>query len=118
VTAPNRPAWFVNVTDDSWFGPPSSAGPKQHMLTARVRAIEEGLPVARDANTGITAVIDPLGRVTAQLAAGKVGVLDAKLPRALPETWFARFGEWGFVLMLFGCVAAGFSPRLSTLRRS
>jgi apolipoprotein N-acyltransferase len=77
-----RPGWFVNVTDDSWFGP--SSGPFQHLLIARMRAIEEGIPVARAANTGISAVIDPMGRVVASLGLGKSGIVDAPLPRALP----------------------------------
>jgi apolipoprotein N-acyltransferase len=109
VTAPDRPSWLVNVTDDSWFGPPSSSGPKQHMLIARVRAIEEGLPIARAANTGISAMIDPLGRVRASLALGRAGVVDSALPQALPETVFARFGEVAFFLLLFASLAAAFA---------
>jgi len=116
VTAKKRPSWLVNVTDDSWFGPASSAGPKQHFLVARVRAIEEGLPIARDANTGITAVIDPLGRVAASIAANEPGVLDAPLPQALTKSWFASFGEWGFVMLLIVCFAAAFAP--VSLRRA
>ncbi|MGN6515267.1 MAG: apolipoprotein N-acyltransferase [Rhizomicrobium sp.] len=118
VTAKNRPGWLVNVTDDSWFGPPSSSGPYQHLLIARVRAIEEGLPVARAANTGISAVIDPMGRIVAELGSGKLGVLDSRLPRALPETIFARFGEWGFLLLLIGTAAAGLAWPATTGRQS
>jgi apolipoprotein N-acyltransferase len=117
VTAKNRPQWIVNVTDDSWFGPPSSSGPYQHLLIARVRAIEEGLPVARDANTGISAVIDPMGRIVAELGSGRVGVVDSPLPVALPETLFAKFGETGFVLMLIFCAAAGLFWPAATGRR-
>ena len=98
VTHGERPGWFVNVTDDSWFGP--SSGPYQHLLIARIRAIEEGIPVVRDANTGISAVIDPLGRVKAQLGLGQSGVVDSTLPAAVPKTPFARFGEAGLVLLL------------------
>jgi apolipoprotein N-acyltransferase len=65
-----------------------------------VRAIEEGLPVARAANTGISAVIDPLGRIRVSLALGRTGVVDAPLPRALGKTLYARFGDLGFALML------------------
>jgi apolipoprotein N-acyltransferase len=107
VVGATRPQWLVNVTDDSWFGPPSSTGPKQHLLTARVRAIEEGLPIARDANTGITAVIDPLGRLIGTATEGMTGVLDSDLPQALPETIFARFGEWGFFVLLLACLGTG-----------
>jgi apolipoprotein N-acyltransferase len=93
-----RPGWFVNITDDSWFGP--WAGPQQHLLTARVRAIEEGLPIARAANTGISAMIDPLGRVRAQLGLNRMGVVDSPLPRALAPPFYARFGDWIFLLIL------------------
>lgn len=95
-----RPGWFVNVTDDSWFGP--SNGPFQHLLMARMRAIEEGIPVARAANTGISAVIDPMGRVVASLGLGKSGIVDSPLPRALPITPYARLGDVGFALLLAG----------------
>jgi apolipoprotein N-acyltransferase len=103
IAVARRPGWYVNVTDDSWFGPPSSTGPYQHLLTARVRAIEQGVPIARDANTGISAVIDPVGRLTATLGAGQMGVLDAMLPAALPPTPYSRFGEWLFVVLLLLC---------------
>ncbi|HTC82818.1 MAG TPA: apolipoprotein N-acyltransferase [Rhizomicrobium sp.] len=94
----NRPGWFVNVTDDSWFGP--WAGPHQHLLIASVRAIEEAIPVARAANTGISAIIDPSGRIIAQLGLGEMGHLDGKLPQALGPTTYARFGDLGFLLLL------------------
>ncbi len=101
-----RPGWFVNVTDDSWFGP--WAGPKQHLLIARARAIEEALPVARAANTGISAVIDPFGRITAQLELGKMGVLDARLPQAASPSTYARFGDLAFLLLLVTATALAF----------
>jgi apolipoprotein N-acyltransferase len=112
VTGAKRPRWFVNVTDDSWFGP--SSGPYQHLLIARVRAIEEGIPVARDANTGISAVIDALGRVRVALALGQSGVVDSALPAAVPKTPFARFGDAGLVLMLFVLVLGVVSSRGKT----
>ncbi|HEX2591690.1 MAG TPA: apolipoprotein N-acyltransferase [Rhizomicrobium sp.] len=101
VVSEPRPAWLVNVSDDSWFGP--WAGPKQHLLIARVRAIEEGLPIVRGTNTGISAVIDPLGRVTASLGLDHEGVLDARLPDAIAPTPYARFGDLLFILMLATC---------------
>lgn len=107
VTGDQRPGWFVNVTDDSWFGP--WAGPNQHLLIARVRAIEEGIAVARDANTGITAMIDPVGRLTARLGLGRTGIIDAKLPRALPLTFYARFGDVPFALLLLAAASLGFA---------
>ena len=106
VTTGQRPGWLVNVTDDSWFGP--WAGPMQHLLIARVRAIEEGLPVARAANTGISAMIDPLGRITAHLNLGRMGVVDAPLPRALMPTPYARFGDALFALLLITAAALAF----------
>jgi apolipoprotein N-acyltransferase len=98
VVADPRPGWLVNVTDDSWFGP--YAGPRQHLLAARVRAIEEGLPVARAANTGISAVIDPNGRIIAMLDLDRAGIVDAGLPRALSPTPYAHFGDLTFAAML------------------
>ena len=106
VTSGPRPGWFVNVTDDSWFGP--WAGPTQHLLIARARAIEEALPVARAANTGISAVIDPFGRVTAQLGLRKMGVLDARLPQAAPPSTYARYGDLTFLLLLVAAAASAF----------
>jgi len=84
VVGERRPQWFVNITDDSWFGP--WAGPLQHLLVARVRAIEEGIPVARAANTGISAIIDPLGRITVRLGLDHQGVVDGNLPAAIAPT--------------------------------
>jgi apolipoprotein N-acyltransferase len=104
VSASPRPAWLVNVTDDSWFGP--GAGPLQHFLTARVRAIEEGLPIARAANTGISAMIDAYGRVRGQLPLGTQGALDAALPIALRDTFFVRFGPL-MIFVLFMAMGVG-----------
>lgn len=101
VVSAERPGWLVNVTNDSWFG--SGAGPYQHLLIARVRAIEEGLPIARAAGTGISAIIDPLGRVKAELPLNRMGALDGVLPAAIAPTLYARFGDVIFLLMLFGC---------------
>jgi apolipoprotein N-acyltransferase len=97
-TSGPRPGWFVNITDDSWFGP--WAGPRQHFLIARVRAIEEGLPIVRDANSGITAVIDANGRVRAALGLNRLGIVDSALPAALPLTIYARFGDLIFLILL------------------
>jgi apolipoprotein N-acyltransferase len=87
----DRPGWIINLTNDGWFG--ISTGPHQHLQQVRLRAIEEGLPVVRAANTGISAVIDPLGRIVAQLGLGIEGVLDAGLPAAIPPTVYARLGD-------------------------
>ena len=87
----DRPGWIINLTNDGWFG--ISTGPYQHLQQARLRAIEQGLPVVRAANTGISAVIDPLGRVVARLGLGVEGVLDSSLPSAIPPTIYARSGD-------------------------
>ncbi|MBH5401310.1 apolipoprotein N-acyltransferase [Bradyrhizobium sp. CNPSo 4010] len=86
-----RPGWIVNLTNDGWFG--ISTGPYQHLEQSRMRAIELGLPLVRSANTGISAVIDPVGRTTASLGLGLEGILDANLPAAIPPTVYARLGD-------------------------
>jgi apolipoprotein N-acyltransferase len=86
-----RPGWIVNVTNDGWFG--ISSGPYQHFQQARVRAIEEGLPLVRAANTGISAVVDPVGRIINALPLGEEGVLDSGLPRSIREPIYARLGD-------------------------
>jgi apolipoprotein N-acyltransferase len=91
ATRDDRPGWIVNLTNDGWFG--ISTGPYQHLQQVRLRAIEEGLPVVRAANTGISAVIDPLGRIVARLGLGLEGVLDSGLPSAIAPTIYARAGD-------------------------
>jgi apolipoprotein N-acyltransferase len=101
VVAPGaRPGWLVNVTNDAWYG--ETPGPYQHFLEARVRAVEEGLPLVRAANSGISAIIDPYGRVVTSLSLGSTGVMDGGLPAALPPTLYARFGDvvfFGFLVV-------------------
>lgn len=112
----NRPQWLVNQTDDSWFG--DTSGPRQHLAIARVRAIEEGLPIVRAANTGISTVIDPYGRTGEQLPYGTKAKLDSKLPKALHATlyFFTRNVTFAtLVILSFGF--AIFMRRLS-LRRT
>jgi apolipoprotein N-acyltransferase len=93
-----QPGWLVNLTNDGWFG--ISSGPYQHLQQARVRAIEEGVPLVRAANTGISAVIDPLGRTIKSLPLGTEGVLDAPLPRRIDRTIYVRAGDGAAALLV------------------
>ena len=86
-----RPGWMVNVTNDGWFG--ISTGPFQHLQQARVRAIEQGLPLVRAANTGISAVVDPLGRTIDSLPLGSEGMLNSRLPRSIGPPVYTRVGD-------------------------
>jgi apolipoprotein N-acyltransferase len=101
-----RPAWLLNVSNDAWFG--LTAGPHQHFAQARLRTIEEGLPLVRATNNGVSAVVDPLGRIVGSLALGQDGVLDAPLPRAIAPTIYARYGEAGALAIgaLFALIVA------------
>lgn len=90
--------WLLNISDDSWYG--NSSGPYQHFAIARVRAIEEGLPLVRVANTGISGVVDPYGRILAQQPLGSAGVITASLPSPLQATLYARYGDLIFLGML------------------
>ncbi len=109
-----RPGWMLNVTNDGWFG--MSSGPYQHFQQARMRAIEQGLPLVRAANTGISAVVDPLGRVVKSLPLGTEGVLDGGLPRALVPTLYARIGD--SPLLLFLVVSFGLIGRARMRRKA
>lgn len=116
VDQEDRPEWILNITNDAWFGP--SSGPYQHLVQARLRAIEEGLPLVRVANNGISAVIDAHGRVRNQLGLDKVGVVDALLPIALDRTLFARMGEslplaFAFGILILSVIVARKRERLS-----
>lgn len=98
VSRENRPAWIANVTNDAWYG--TSSGPYQHLSQARLRAVEQGLPVARAANTGVSAIIDAYGRIVVEQPLNTEGVIEAPLPRALGATPYARFGDWILLLLL------------------
>src|SRR5262249_4376662 len=93
-----RPGWFVNLTNDAWFG--ISSGPYQHFQQSRVSAIAHGVPMVRAANNGISAVIDPLGRIVRALPLGAEGVLDANLPRAIRQTMYGHIGDYAFAAFL------------------
>ncbi|MGS4946713.1 apolipoprotein N-acyltransferase [Meridianimarinicoccus sp. RP-17] len=101
-----RPDWIVQVTNDAWFG--RFAGPQQHLAQARMRAVEQGLPLVRAANTGISAVIDPAGRITGALPLDTAGALDRPLPAPVAPPPFARVGSAPVLALLagiLGCAA-------------
>ena len=107
----DRPQWLVQVTNDAWFG--DSSGPRQHLAVARMRAVEEGLPLMRAANTGITAGFDAKGRELGRLGLNRGGTLDLPVGGALPETLYGRGGlPIPFVIALI-CLALGYVPRKS-----
>ncbi len=102
--APERADFLLQITNDAWFG--KHSGPYQHLAQARMRAIEQGLPMIRVANTGVSAMIDPWGRITADIELGQAGYVDADLPKPLPPTFYARTGD-GFVFLLLLAATLG-----------
>jgi apolipoprotein N-acyltransferase len=115
VVAPEgaRPSLLLNVTNDAWFG--RTPGPHQHFAQARLRTVEEGLPLVRTANTGISAVIDPYGRVLDALPLGVEGVLDSSLPVAIPPPVYAGLGSMLLAAMVLVCLIL---PSIARWRRS
>ncbi len=109
-----RPQWLLNLTNDAWFG--ISSGPYQHFASARIRAVEEGLPLVRVANTGISAVVDPYGRLLGRLRLNQAGVLDSPLPRPIEGvTLYARYGDRiGLFLIVMLVFSALISRRFLT----
>ncbi len=103
-----RAGWIVNLTNDGWFG--STPGPYQHLRQAILRAVEEGLPLVRAANSGISLVVDPYGRVVKELSLGKSGILDSKLPKALGPTVFSQYGNSIFWIVTALFFAIGLFP--------
>ncbi len=105
VTDPqHRPAWLLNITNDAWYG--FTSGPFQHLAIARVRAVEEGLPLVRAANNGISAVIDPYGQLLSRLDLDVIGVLDTPLPQPIAATPFSRWKGLPFAGLLLSLIAA------------
>jgi apolipoprotein N-acyltransferase len=111
VDAAQRPRFIVNVTNDGWFG--NSVGPYQHLAQVRMRAVEQGLPVARSANTGISAAIDPWGRYIARTELGTKDAIEFRLPAATKATLFSR---WGVITIWGVCFFAWIVFRLSYRR--
>ncbi|HZV85558.1 MAG TPA: apolipoprotein N-acyltransferase [Brevundimonas sp.] len=107
----DRPGWIVNISNDAWFG--RTSGPQQHLNLASYRAIETGLPVVRSTPTGVSAMIDPWGRVIdgQRLDPGESGVIDARLPAPTGATLYGRFGDLLFWLAVAGGLGAGFTWR-------
>lgn len=111
-----RPAWLLNVTNDGWFG--ISSGPYQHLANVRLRAIEQGMPLVRAANTGISAVIDSYGRTRARLGLGETGVIDERLPKALASPPpYAHVGEWPFFALLIAAFGAALAKSIKVARQ-
>ena len=102
VNQADRPDWIVNLTNDGWFG--ITSGPYQHFASARLRAVEEGLPLVRAANNGISGIVDPYGRVIDRLGLDEIGVIDGVLPQPLTPTAYARAGDWN--VLALGLIAA------------
>jgi apolipoprotein N-acyltransferase len=105
VNEADRPDWLVSVTNDAWFG--TSAGPRQHLAAARMRAVEEGLPLMRAANTGITAAFDSVGHEITRIPMEQTGFRTVTLPGPRPRTVFARFGLVLPGLLGFGALCLG-----------
>ncbi len=93
-TENKRPKWILNITNDAWYL--ESFGIYQHLNIVRWRAVEEGLPIIRCANCGVSAIIGPKGQIISSIAANKVGVLDDFIPEALPKTVYAKIRDWIF----------------------
>jgi len=109
VQGATRPGVLINVTNDGWFG--ETTGPYQHFHQARIRAVEEGAPLVRAANNGISAVVDPYGRVLERLGLNVRGAFDSALPNAISPPLYARFGDLMLVLILATFFGAAFVMR-------
>ena len=94
----NRPDFLVNLTNDAWYG--NTYGPLQHLAAARARAIEEGLPVIRSANTGVSAIINEYGQYLKRLELGEEGVLDINIPLKQKKTFFSVYGNFIYLISL------------------
>jgi apolipoprotein N-acyltransferase len=112
----HRPAWLFNITNDAWYG--FTSGPFQHLAIARVRAVEEGLPLVRVGNNGISAVFDPYGRVTGRLDLDAVGVLDEALPSSLPPTIYSQLRDVSFFVALLFIIVGVALTRITSSYRS
>jgi apolipoprotein N-acyltransferase len=107
----SHPGFLLNLTNDAWFG--ITPGPYQHFAQARLRTIEEGLPLVRAANSGISGIVDPLGRVLRVLPLGQDGLIDAPLPRAIAPPLYARYGDVPVLLLIGLCMVGAWVIRQS-----
>jgi apolipoprotein N-acyltransferase len=99
TTGPSRPRALLNLTNDAWYG--RSSGPYQHLMIARMRAIEEGIPLIRASNTGISGIYDAYGRMTVQLDLGETGIVDGYLPMLIEDqTIYSRTGDVIYFIIL------------------
>lgn len=105
--------YILNLTNDGWFD--GSIGPAQHFHHVRLRAVEEGRSLVRVANTGITVLVDPLGRIVRSIPYGEIGIMDASPPKPLPQTIFARYRHWPLLIVIL-LALAGLSIQKSRLR--
>ncbi|MEL6465112.1 MAG: apolipoprotein N-acyltransferase [Pseudomonadota bacterium] len=112
--APQRPAFLMQITNDAWFG--MRSGPQQHLAQAQMRAIEQGLPLIRAANTGISAVIDPKGRIIASLGLNEAGYIDAPLPEPGAATFYSQTGDLPWILLILAGLIGAVLHRARTRR--
>ncbi len=110
AASPARPEVLLLITNDAWFG--TVSGPYQHLAQARLRSVEQGLPMVRVANTGVSAVIDPAGRLSGEMPLGTAGIRDVPLPPPLGPTLYSRSGDWPWaLLMMLGLVVLALRSR-------
>lgn len=113
VNEKDRPQFLLNVTNDGWYG--HTAGPHQHFAIAQMRAAEEGIPLIRAANTGISGIVDPYGRIVKALPLGQEGIIDTVLPAAISAPAYAKAGGWPYVIIgFFMLLMSGYDRRIYT----
>ncbi|MDD9332196.1 MAG: apolipoprotein N-acyltransferase, partial [Bartonella sp.] len=108
------PQAIINITNDAWFG--RTSGPYQHFQQVQLRAIELGIPLIRAANNGISAVIDPYGRIISSLEYNIIGALDAPIPQPITTIWNNKYRTFStfilFILMLLYRISFGSTKQL------